>query len=53
MKKPVYSFRLDKDTVEKAQASGIDLPRFIEVTLQEQLKLNKCRLCGAVQRGKK
>lgn len=53
MKKPVYSFRLDKDVMEKAQQSGIDLPRFIEVTLQERLNIGKCPMCGAKQRIKK
>lgn len=46
MKKPVYSFRLDKDVMEKAANAGIDLPRFIEVTLQERLNIKKCPMCG-------
>ncbi len=46
MKKPVYSFRLDPLVIALAEKQGIDLPRFIEVALQEAVKINKCPMCG-------
>lgn len=46
MKKPVFSFRLDSDVIKKANESGIDVPRFIEIALMERLKLGKCPMCG-------
>jgi len=45
--KPVYSFRLDKELIDKARASNVDLAKIIEAALAKKLKTNKCPYCGA------
>lgn len=47
MKKEVFSFRLDKETVEKAKKMGVHLPDVIQEALNRITFTRECPTCGA------
>ena len=44
--KPNYSFRLDKDLIEKARAKGLDVVKIVENALAKAVNFKKCPYCG-------
>lgn len=44
--KPVKSFRIDQDLIDKARGLGIDVTKLIEAALAKAIKEKKCPYCG-------
>jgi post-segregation antitoxin (ccd killing protein) len=46
MSKPVKSFRIDQDLIDKAKELGLDVAKIIENALSKAVKSKKCPYCG-------
>lgn len=44
--KPVKSFRIDQDLIDKAKELGLDVAKIIEGALSKAVKSKKCPYCG-------
>lgn len=45
--KPVKSFRIDQELIDKAKELGLDISKIIESALEKAVKSNKCPYCGS------
>lgn len=44
--KPVKSFRIDQELIDKAKDLGLDVAKIIEDALSKAVKSKKCPCCG-------
>lgn len=50
--KPVKSFRIDQDLIDRAKELGIDITKLIEAALAKVVKDKKCPYCGVRKKNK-